>query len=690
MPTTIPVVDRPPAFDRPLDRLADQVGGASRWFAWTVWALALVAVSSVVTELDGAAPSQILEAVGWIVGVGSIATIGALAVAMRRASVQGWLLLAFALCWSLALLAYALISHGRSNGLGLEPSHRLIAAGDVALVVGLHAILLLLLIVPTGRLLSGRWRLAAWLVAGSAVLWIVQSVMYAGRVVDLDAWLARGTWSSLSGIILSDGEQLLFDVGQPVAAVVLLVPVTATLVARVRSARGEERQQLKWVAVGGLGVVAWLVLWLPQTGGWLAQAQRLLPGLAFTWLAIGLGFAMFRYRLWDVDLVIRRSAVFAVLWTAIAASYLAVAAGLGLLAGATFPVEVAIALTVLVAALFQPARRGLERLADAWVFGRRDSPVDAIHALAERVVEAGPTDMGVALAAVAQRAVGLDWVEVAIDGSPAVSFGTPGGAPCTSLTIHWRDERFGTIRCRPRRGAELSADDLALLDALASQAALAISHARLASRILRAQEHERRRLERNIHDGAQQDLAALIAQLGLARSHMKGDAVIDETLGRAQRDVQRILGDLRELAQGIHPSVLRDAGLVAAIDDRCSRLPLPVDLRVAESVSGRRFSPDVEGAAYFFVTEALANALKHSGSPSVEVSLGVAHGYLLVSVADGGRGIDPADVADASGLTGLADRIRALGGTMRIDSGLRVGTRLEARLPVDVPNPAWS
>ena len=418
----------------------------------------------------------------------------------------------------------------------------------------------------------------------------------------------------------------------------MLVLTAASLVVRLRRARGIERQQLKWVVYAG--VVALLLFPvgpLSSTGEPLTSALYLVCTLSFTVIAAGFGLALFRSGLWDIDLVVRRSVVFAVLWIAIAGAYVGIAAGLGLAAGSRLPVALAIAVTVVATLVFQPARRGLERIADRWVFRRRDSPLEAMHGFGELAGSAErPGDIATQLAETASAAVGLAWVEIDVHGSAPARLGTTNAEPTTVFQISRGDEHFGELACRPHRGHRLTADDEALLRALAAQATTAVSRAQLASRIVRAQEAERRRIERNIHDGAQQELVALVVQLGLARSQANGDAANDQVLATAQHDVKQILANLRELAQGIHPSVLSDGGLVAAVEDRCSTMPIGVALNVQPGVASQRFADDLEGAAYFFVTEALTNVLKHSRSESVEVTLAVDRDELTVEVADAG------------------------------------------------------
>ncbi|HZD00498.1 MAG TPA: GAF domain-containing sensor histidine kinase [Actinomycetes bacterium] len=656
---------------------------AHRWLAWAVWLLTLVAVSAVASGVKEASTLEMAEALGWIVGVMAVATLGALVVSRRRSLIQGWLLVIFSMSWAVGLYAYHLIEVPvAAPSSGLDRAQRLIALGDSAYVVAVHALLLLLLLVPNGRLPSKRWRFTVWLLGASAVFWTWQSMTIAHRVVDVEVWLSRATLTSNVGADLTAADQTGFAVGTAVGIVVVVLLARA-LWGRLRSARGEERQQIKWVFVGSAGVLAWLLVSLPLfDGGWPANLQRLYPGWSFVLLAVGFGMALFRYRLWDVDLVVRRSLVYGVLWLAIAAIYAAVAAGLGLAAGARFPVGVAIALTVAATLVFQPARRSLEQAADRWVFGRRDSPVDAMQSFGEGVAaSARPGAVASELATIARSAVGLAWASVEIDGSTGAVTGAVNDESEVAIPIVWNEERLGLLRCLPHRGVRLTADDLALLQALIRQAALALSHARLASRIVHAQEKERRRIERNIHDGAQQDLATLVAQVAVARARADGDASVVEALSRIQRDVQRVLADLRELAQGIHPPVLRDGGLMAAIEDRCSRLPIDVDVQVDGRLTEGRLPAEIEAAAYFFTAEALANTLKHSGSSSVEVTLELDENRLRVAVSDAGVGFDATAERRGSGIAGLSDRIRALGGDLTVQSTPGRGTVVTADLP---------
>jgi len=652
------------------------------WAAWGLWALILGLLA---TSLSLAAVTSfvLVQGVGGAIGLATMATVATLVITRWPLSRSGWLLLTAALSVAAGFSMAELANYtGIYRDGDLGTTQGLIASAHVAQWLFMLSLLLLFLTFPDGRLPSHRWRPVAAALVLVCVAGAIRHILRAMAIVDPGAYMTDARFAEQNGF---EGAPPYERLGAAIGmmALVLFVLTGASLVVRLRRARGIERQQLKWVVYAG--VVALLMFPVGTIGSAsepLATVLQLVGMLSFAVIAAGFGVALFRYRLWDIDLVARRSLVFALLWLAIAGVYAGISAGLGLAAGSRVPVAVAIAVTALATLVFQPARRWLERIADRWVFGRRDSPLKTMHGFGELAGSAAqPGDIATQLAATASAAVGLAWVEVHLHGSASARHGTLSAEPATVFQISRGDEHFGELLCRPHRGLRLTTDDEALLTALAAQAATAVSRAQLASRIVRAQETERRRIERNIHDGAQQELVALVAQLGLARSRANGDESSDTVLATAQQDVRRILANLRELAQGIHPSVLADGGLAAAVEDRCSTMPIAVALTVQRGVASQRFGDDIEGAAYFFVAEALTNVLKHSRAKAVEVALGLDRDELTVEVADFGTGFDP-DAAGGSGLTGLADRIHALGGEITVDSQPGAGTRLTAAFPV--------
>lgn len=402
-----------------------------------------------------------------------------------------------------------------------------------------------------------------------------------------------------------------------------------------------------------------------------------------------------RYRIFEIDLVLRRSVVFGVLSLGIAIVYIGLSAAPGIALGDDIPVELAVGLTIVAAALFQPLRRRLEGLADRKVFGERVNRYQLLTTFGARLEQAVDlADLVPQLAETVHRGLATTWVRVTLPGVRAVA-GVASGEPALVVPLERGGEIIGRIECGAKEGG-YQPSDYELLTTLAGQAATAIANvqltarlgervaelARSRARIIAAEDSERRRIERNIHDGAQQHVVALIMKLRLARNQLtRGDRTPADVFDELQSDARELLADLRELAHGIHPPVLSDRGLVAAVEARTARLPLDVTLDVSPDLHTHRLTPDIEGTAYYIVCEALTNVVKHSSAHAAEIALSTSDGSLSVSVRDNGTGLPPGS-SNGHGLTNLRDRVEALGGTLSINGPPGTGTVLQARLPV--------
>jgi signal transduction histidine kinase len=265
-------------------------------------------------------------------------------------------------------------------------------------------------------------------------------------------------------------------------------------------------------------------------------------------------------------------------------------------------------------------------------------------------------------------AVGVSLVVAAV----AVGSTVDGEGPFSALPAHSRLVSFQFFN------ASVVVTSL-LLAAVVAERRRALDDMRESrARIVQAADAERRRLERDLHDGAQQRLVSLSCTLGLTMAGLaEGQDELHQALDQALADARAAQAELRALARGIHPAVLTDEGLSAAIESLAEQCPLPVETRVPT----RRFPPTVEAAAYFIVCEALTNMAKHSQASSAHVRVHDHRGRVLVEVVDDGVG--GADPGGGSGLIGLADRTAAAGGRLRIDSPPGGGTRLTAELPCD-------
>jgi signal transduction histidine kinase len=198
-------------------------------------------------------------------------------------------------------------------------------------------------------------------------------------------------------------------------------------------------------------------------------------------------------------------------------------------------------------------------------------------------------------------------------------------------------------------------------------------------RIIAAADEERRRIQRDLHDGAQQRLVSLALILSMAESRLQSEPErAAQLIAQAREEAQQAIGELRELAGGIHPAVLSDHGLCAALEALASRAPVPV--QVNGDLAEQKLQPAVEAAAYFVTSEALANVAKYAHATAAFVEVDLQNGYLRLSVRDDGVG--GADPQQGSGLNGLRDRVDALDGTLELHSPPGEGTELIVEIPV--------
>lgn len=489
------------------------------------------------------------------------------------------------------------------------------------------------------------------------------------------------------------------------AGVVLLLIGVGLLIARYRGAERQQRRQIAWplyaFAVTAILIVIYGALSpaLNALPAWL-QYVLFLPVVAL--IPIGLGVGIVRHRLLDIDLVIRRSAVYGVLWILITAAYIAVTAAFGVVIGQRVPLGLAIVLTIVATMAVTPLRHRLERIADRVAFGRRLSGYQLISQLGTQL-EASPVPERVAdlVADDVCAGLGAQWCRVILDKPEPHEIAVHGSERRTTDTVGLQvplvhgGEVVGSIECGPKKEGNYTAADHDLLATLGRQAALAIRNSQLTDeltqrlaelaasreRLVHAEAAGRRRLERDIHDGVQQELVAVLARLGLARNQMRRDTGLAEgTLREVQADGRRALESLQELVRGIHPPILTDRGLLDAVRDRVARLPITTDVEVEGLASDARFSPDIESAAYYFVSEAIGNVLKHANASHAFVHLQSGADRLSVQVRDNGRGFTK-DTVRFFGLNGLSDRIETLGGRLEIDSASGRGTTVSAWLP---------
>jgi signal transduction histidine kinase len=504
--------------------------------------------------------------------------------------------------------------------------------------------------------------------------------------------------------------------GETVLLALTLTPVVAAagmLAWLLIGASIDDRHRLRWLAlclVTGLGAVAVvqavrLLGLLEMSDGFLAAFPR---AVAWTAVVAGAATTVVQPEVGNAATAARRVAVGIGL-----VSILSAAGGLAWFAAdATtaprVPFAPALAMAVTIAALFVPVRERLEFVVDRWFFGEVGSDARLIDSFGAAAEHAGRTDLLELLVVTARRALRLRWARASTSGlTPVVAVAGLGPDqspdPAANFSMIEGGEWLGLLECGAKRGGPLSSHDRQLLGALSREAALRlrslsqadeleerlrqIEHqaaeiAASRARIVEAQDEERRRIERNIHDGVQQDLASLTGKLRLAINQIAvSPETATATIAGAQDDVRRTLADVRAIAQGIHPAILDDQGIVRAIDARAKRLPFEVSVEADPSLTVRRFERQVEGAAYFVASEALANVVKHADATAVTVELTADDDRLTIRVSDDGRGLGD-DIVRGSGLTNMADRAAALNGALTIEANPAGGTIVVVELPL--------
>jgi signal transduction histidine kinase len=446
------------------------------------------------------------------------------------------------------------------------------------------------------------------------------------------------------------------------------------LALRYRRTSPSERRRIRWLVLGLSGALVSMTILTALTA--VLPAGPLLVASFVMWpvtVALALGsmvLAVAYGGVLGIDQPVRRAVVYRALWTLIAAVLLAAGAAL----------------------LFQPVQRRLEQLADRWVFGNR---LDGYRVLTHfgAALESAPESAGLlgALASAIRDGLGLDWVRVRLESGATGVAGQAGDRDAVLMV----PLPGGRIECGPRRDGELVDEDRRLLQQLAGQAAPALRNLQLTTelrrqatelaesraRVAEAQDAERRRIQRDLHDGVQQDVVVLTAKLAMARERLRRGDDAARPLAELQADLGRLLGQVREFAHTIHPPVLADQGLLEAVEAQAARLPLAVVIEADSALRGARYPQHVEAATWYVLSEALTNVVKHAGARQVCVTLRQPGGRLMVEIRDDGCGFDP-EVPRGLGLTGLADRVAIARGTLRLVSRPGGGTTLCAEIPV--------
>ena len=667
----------------------------------------------------GGEAADLLHLLGLVVQVG----LGALIAIRRPRHPVGWLLLASA---TMFLLDQGLISNFVIYAIDIR--NRAIPGGD--LVGSFQAMMwvpsvvpiaiLLPLVFPTGKLLSRRWRPVVWVTVAMTIVVVVASglspsdpsnYMPGVRPVSLPEPFSRFA-SALTEVIL-------------LVPFCVIAGITA-LAVRYRRGSSDERHQIKWVlfagAIAGFGGSSSLVAGLLGHNIPILQAVDI---IGISLIPVAAAIAVLKYRLYDIDVVISRTLVYGSLAAFITAVYVGIVVGVGTLVGSGGQPNLVLSIiaTAIVAVAFQPVRERLQKIANRLVYGKRATPYEVLSQFSERVAETYAAEEALPrMARVLAEGTGAERAQVWLRTAsvlrpaaewPAAATDDPAEEPVPLTGDHLpsipgdqavgvihQGELLGALTVTKRQGESLTPIEQKLLDDLAHQAGLVLKNVGLTAellarledlrasrqRLVAAQDEERRRLERNLHDGAQQNLVAIKVKLGLAEALAEKDPEKARDIVRQLKsDADEALETLRDLARGIYPPLLADKGLAAALEAQARKATLPVEVDV-DGVG--RYPQEIEAAVYFCVLEALQNVQKYADAGNAVVRIHAADGELRFEVKDDGKGFEPTTANRGAGLTNMADRLDALGGGIELESAAGSGARLTGRLPLGELAPA--
>ena len=737
------------------DQAANRPG--TRALAWGLAGLILLVLAGTLVLLAFNArvmPSPKIAAYGFAaVAVVVYAGVGGLIAARVPGNAIGWLLslAGLALAMSMFLEQYGL--RGLATAPGSLPAVRQITAvGSGTQNLAVASLIVIVLLFPDGRPPSRRWRPVLWAAVATVIVAAFAQVLQHGTVVQgsltnaLSA--AHVAFPNPFGVFPRHGLYSdLLGASAPIVVITVLLALASVFVRR-RGASAELRQQLAWLAYVGALMAVFVVVtivYVLATGGGNTWIGTILFVLVFGTPIFGIpmasAIAVLRYRLYDLDVVVKKTVVAAVVAAVFTAIYVLVVVVVGAATGRSGGNPLTFVAAALAALVLQPVRTRAGQLADRLVYGRRATPYEVLSEFSEQIAGTYSTEdvlpqmarmlveaTGARRAEVWLRSASSEHLEAAWPSANGSAHATamaaiaapdgqgqataasasdadaaapqaeePAGGKddgiARAFVVEHQGERLGALRITSSPREPLTPAGERLVRDVAAQAGLVLRNVALIDdlrasrqRLVAAADEARRRLERNLHDGAQQRLVALRITLGLARQVAGGSSPeADELLAQTEQEAQEALEELRDLARGIYPPLLADLGLAAALEAQARKAALPVTV---EAPGLGRYSQDIEAAVYFCVLEALQNVAKYAQARQAQVTLRHDGRALTFTVGDDGRGFDQAATTMGTGVQGMADRVAALGGTLGVTSAPGHGTRVTGRVPVaqDLPS----
>jgi len=648
-------------------------------------ALGLLAAAVALTLLD-------TESTWWIASSAAVAVpaVAGLLIALYRPSNPiGWLLLADAVNVAFGFLATPYAHYALITNPGSLPGARWMLLWSSAGWPALFALpVALVLAFPNGRLPSRRWRpIAIATVVSFAALQV--AVLFEPQNYVAPYTHVTSPLPSLPAIVRTALTP--FWLG----AFASLFAAAWAVRSRFRRAAGVERLQLLWLAYGAVLIPLTLIACLVESAvgnGGEGPATPIVLVVGLTVVPAAIGIAVFRYRLFDIELIFSRTLVYATLTTGVVAGYLVIFLAVDQLVGIRGVAGVIAA--ALVAMGFQPLREVLQRRVHRLVYGDRSDPYAALARLGQRLQSApDPSEVFTTIVDGVSAALRLGYCAVSLRRDDtlevAAEQGIRGREPEFVLPLSYQGDEIGQLIAEPAPRSVLSATDRQLLDDLARQAGAAVHSVRVMSdlqrsreRLIAAREEERLRLRRDLHDGLGPTLAALVFKIGLIRDSVRDDpARSDRLLQELGGETKNAIADIRNLVYALRPPALDELGLVGALREQAALLGESTGLEIAvASPHLPELPPAVEVAAYRIVTEALTNVARHAQASRCDVELDLRDG-LEIDVYDDGIGFAES-ARPGVGLRSMRERADELGGSFTAGKCAPHGTRIQVRLPV--------
>ena len=644
----------------------------------------------------------------------SFTIVGWLIATARPGNRIGAILLATGACWAAIFLATSYTTYGYT--VRPLPAAATVLAGTQFLWVpgvGLLAVYAILAF-PDGTLPGKRWRWVAWLAAVAIVGLSIAITVGSDTIATggTPAFIANPFFVDLPGPVLALlNVQLAVLLGCVVASAV-------SLVRRLRRSSGERREQYRWLAyaicviaaVWVTTVILSITLEDPQGNvpGWLGIVQNA-SLFMFALVPISIGFAVLKFRLYDIDVVISKTLVFGALAAFITGVYVVLVVGVGALLGGSGSVALSIGATAVVAVLFEPVRSRIQRVANRFVYGERATPYEVMAGFSVRVSDTVSIDEVLpGIAAAAGEGVGASVVEVRVylpDGDERVQRWSGEGVRARDevarFPVRYQGETIGEIDVRKPIDEPLREAERALLEDLAGQAGLAMHNVRLTQelairlreldeqaaairasreRLVTARDAQRRGLQRDLHEGPERRLIRIGEAVAAAERPEDLDPLLDEA--------NDTLEGLRDLARGIFPPLLADKGIEAALEAHIRKVGANATIEAAWPTAGIRFDADTEACVYFCCLQAIQNVLRHGGNAPTVVRLATDGGQLRFEIADRGPGFDVGSTPRGMGLEIMQDRVDALEGSLEVRSEPGAGTTIAIAIPARAVTPA--